>query len=89
MAESKLRLSKLDLKSGSLDKIVTSTISTIDNAPYVFEITNMNEAQLKSFMAKLTAPKKDDKNNNSDSDNNSSDNSADANNGNNNNQQQQ
>ena len=52
MVESKLRLSKLDLKSGSLDKIVTSTASTIDNAPYVFEITNMNDSQLKSFMDK-------------------------------------
>lgn len=76
MTESKLRLSKLDLKSGSLDKIVTSTISTIDNAPYVFEITNMNETQLKSFMDKLTAPKKDEN-----KDNNSSNNSGDNNNG--------
>ncbi len=57
LVESKLRISKLDLKSGSLDKIVTSTISTVDDAPYVFEITNMNDSQLKSFMDKLFAPK--------------------------------
>lgn len=84
MVGSKLRLSKLDLKSGSLDKIVTSTASTIDNAPYVFEITNMDENQLKSFMDKLTSsPKKDDPNNN-----NTNNNSGDNNNsGNNNNSQ--
>lgn len=84
MVGSKLRLSKLDLKSGSLDKIVTSTASTIDNAPYVFEITNMDENQLKSFMDQLTSsPKKDDPNNN-----NTNNNSGDNNNsGNNNNSQ--
>lgn len=53
MVESKLRLSKLDLKSGSLDSVVNSTLSTIDNAPYIFEITNMSDIQLKSFMQKL------------------------------------
>lgn len=53
LAESKLRLNKLDLKSGSLDQIVSSTISPIDSAPYVFEITNMSENQLKVFMSKL------------------------------------
>lgn len=53
LVESKLRLNKLDLKSGSLDTVVNSTVSTIDNAPYVFEITNMSEAQLKTFMDKL------------------------------------
>lgn len=53
LVESKLRLSKLDLKSGSLDTVVNSTVSTIDTAPYVFEITNMDDAQLQSFMDKL------------------------------------
>lgn len=53
MVESKLRLNKLDLKTGSLDKVVNSTISTVDNAPYIFEITNMSDAQLKIFMNKL------------------------------------
>lgn len=86
MVESKLRLSKLDLKSGSLDKIVTSTASTIDNAPYVFEITNMNDSQLKSFMDNLTSgPKKDGQNNDNNS-NGGSDNSQDNNNSNNNQQ---
>ena len=86
MVESKLRLSKLDLKSGSLDKIVTSTASTIDNAPYVFEITNMNDSQLKSFMDKLSSgPKKDCQNNDNNS-NGGSDNSQDNNNSNNNQQ---
>ena len=46
-------LSKLDLKAGSLDTVVNSTVSTIDTAPYIFEITNMNDAQLKSFFSKL------------------------------------
>lgn len=87
MVESKLRLSKLDLKSGSLDKIVTSTASTIDNAPYVFEITNMNDTQLKSFMDKLTSsPKKEGQNNDNNS-NGGSDNSQDNNSGGANNQQ--
>ena len=86
MVESKLRLSKLDLKSGSLDKIVTSTASTIDNAPYVFEITNMNDSQLKSFMDKLTSgPKKDSQNNDNNS-NGGSDNSQDNSNSDNNQQ---
>ena len=53
LIESKLRLSKLDLKAGSLDTVVDSTISTIDTAPYIFEITNMNDSELKSFFSKL------------------------------------
>lgn len=53
LIESKLRLSKLDLKAGSLDTVVSSTISTIDTAPYIFEITNMNDSELKSFFSKL------------------------------------
>lgn len=62
LMESKLRISKLDLKSGKLDTIISSTISTVDNAPYIFEITNMDDNQLKSFMDKLTGKSnKDDK----------------------------
>lgn len=53
LVDSKLRLSKLDLKAGSLDTVVTSTVSTIDNAPYIFEITNMSDTQLQTFMNKL------------------------------------
>ena len=55
LVDSKLRLSKLDLKAGSLDTVVTSTVSTIDNAPYIFEITNMSDSQLQTFMNKLAA----------------------------------
>ena len=64
LIESKLRISKLDLKAGSLDKVVNSTASTIDNAPYIFEITNMSESQLKTFMMNLAkeAKKADPKN---------------------------
>ena len=54
MTDSQLRLSKLDLKAGSLDTVVNSTISTVDTAPYIFEITNMSDTQLQSFMNKLT-----------------------------------
>ena len=80
LTDSKLRLSKLDLKSGSLDTVVNSTASTIDNAPYVFEITNMDENQLKSFMNKLSGKSdKNDKDNNSNSNNNNATN-ADSNN---------
>jgi len=94
LTDSKLRLSKLDLKSGSLDTVVNSTASTIDNAPYVFEITNMDENQLKSFMSKLSgnSDKKDNKDNNSNSNDNAQQ-QQDAQNNNNNaaasNEQQQ
>lgn len=57
LVESKLRLNKLDLKNGSLDSVVNNTASTIDTAPYVFEITNMSDAQLNSFMNKLVGGK--------------------------------
>ncbi|MGN0031969.1 MAG: hypothetical protein ACI37Q_08450 [Candidatus Gastranaerophilaceae bacterium] len=63
LTESQLRLSKLDLKAGSLDKVVNSTISTVDTAPYIFEITNMSDDQLKAFMNKLAGKASD---NNSD-----------------------
>jgi hypothetical protein len=68
LVDSGLKLSKLDLKAGSLDAVVNSTASTIDNAPYVFEITNMSDTQLQSFMDKLTGKetKKDSDKENSD-----------------------
>ena len=53
MAGSNLRLSKLDLKSESVDDVINGG-GSIDGAPYVFEITNMDEGQLKSFMDVLT-----------------------------------
>lgn len=59
LVESGLRLNKLDLKSGSLDNVVNDTVSTIDNAPYIFEITNMTETQLQIFMSKLVQSAKD------------------------------
>lgn len=74
LVESKLRLSKLDLKSGSLDKVITSTASTVDDAPYIFEITNMDKEQLQSFMDRLTgknAEKKDENSPDSQQENNS------------------
>ena len=60
-----MRISKLDLKSGSLDKVINSTASTVDAAPYMFEITNMDENQLKAFMDRISGkdPEKDKKNN--------------------------
>jgi hypothetical protein len=61
LIDSGLRLSKLDLKEGSLDDVVKSTASTIDNAPYVFEITNMSDDQLKSFMDNLIKKPEGDK----------------------------
>lgn len=78
LLESQLRISKLDLKAGSLDKVVNSTASTIDDAPYIFEITNMTEAQIKNHMkqlieeAKKAKEKKDNKSGNSSSDSDSS-----------------
>lgn len=64
LVESGLRLNKLDLKSGSLDKVVNDTASTIDNAPYIFEITNMSETQLEAFMTKLINAAKDEESQN-------------------------
>ena len=61
LVDSKLRLSKLDLKAGSLDKVVNSTVSTIDDAPYIFEITNMSESQLKVFTESLFQSEEDKK----------------------------
>lgn len=53
LVEAKLRLNKLDLKAGSLDTVINSNVSTVDTAPYVFEITNMSDAQLATFMNAL------------------------------------
>lgn len=69
LVESKLRLSKLDLKSGSLDQVVNSTVSTVDDAPYIFEITNMDEQELKSFMNRLMGKKEENNNNNNEENN--------------------
>ena len=52
LVESKLRLSKLDLKSSSLDEVIQNP-SNLSSAPYAFEITNMDEGQLSSFMNAL------------------------------------
>ena len=41
------------MKAGSLDSVVSSTTSIIDNAPYVFEITNMTEDELQQFEESL------------------------------------
>lgn len=53
LVEAKLRLNKLDLKAGSLDTVINSNVSTVDNAPYIFEITNMSDSQLATFMKAL------------------------------------
>lgn len=54
LAGSNLRLSKLDLKSESIDEVINGVGGTLDSSPYVFEITNMDESQLTSFMNNLT-----------------------------------
>ena len=59
LIESNLRLSKLNLKSGSLDNVLNSSESSIDNAPYLFEITNMNDNQMSSFAGALADKAKD------------------------------
>lgn len=71
LVESKLRLSKLDLKTETLDTIISNTASSVDNAPYIFEITNMDDKQLKSFMDKLTNKSEENKDNKENNDNNS------------------
>ncbi|MCM1339377.1 MAG: hypothetical protein NC191_06875 [Muribaculaceae bacterium] len=77
LTDSKIRISKLDLKSGKLDSIISSTISTVDNAPYIFEITNMDNDQLQSFMNRLTG--KTDNNDKKDSNSNENNNSGNNN----------
>ena len=59
LVESNLRISKLDLKAGSLDKVVNNTASTIDDAPYTFEITNLTEDELKDFKDTLLEREQD------------------------------
>lgn len=56
LVDSNLRVSNLGLRSGSLDKVVNDTVSPFDSAPYIFEITNMTDAQLQSYINKLTPP---------------------------------
>ena len=58
LVESSLRINKLDLKEGSLDKVVNSTSSTVDDAPYVFEITNLTDDELKEFKDSLLESEK-------------------------------
>ena len=53
--ESNLRLNKLDLKTGSIESVINSDTSNIDEAPYIFEITNMTDEQISSFMNSLRA----------------------------------
>lgn len=79
LVESKLRISKLDLKSGSLDKVINSTASTVDNAPYMFEITNMDDNQLKAFMDRLTGKDKENKDKNKNNNNNDNNDNNDNN----------
>lgn len=54
LVDSNLRVSNLGLRSGSLDKVVNDTISPFDSAPYIFEITNMSDAQLQRYINKVT-----------------------------------
>lgn len=54
LVDSNLRVSNLGLRSGSLDKVVNDTISPYDSAPYIFEITNMTDSQMQTFMNRLT-----------------------------------
>lgn len=55
----KLRLSKLDLKSESVDDVINGNSS--ESSPYIFEITNMDDNQLHMFMDALSGkePAKD------------------------------
>ncbi len=63
LIESKLRLNKLDLKADSLDTVINTSSTLIDSAPYVFEITNMDDSQLQSFMGALTSESAESKDN--------------------------
>ena len=62
LVESKLRLSKLDLQNSSLDDVISNS-QNLNSAPYAFEITNMDEGQLSSFMNALRSTTDDNKNN--------------------------
>jgi len=61
LVESKLRLSKLDLKTSSIDEVIQNS-SNSNSAPYAFEITNMDEGQLSSFMNALRSVGQDQDN---------------------------
>lgn len=74
LVESQLRLSKLDLKAESIDKVINSTVSTVDTAPYIFEITNMSDSQLKSFMDQLAGKATDNSNDSNNKTNNNNNN---------------
>lgn len=54
LADSNLRLSKLSLPSESTEDLINGISSLSGSNQYVFEITNMNEGQLSSFMNSLT-----------------------------------
>ena len=69
--EANLRLNKLDLKTGSLDTVINSETSSIDTAPYVFEITNMSDDQLKTFMKTLRNTNDENKENQNNQEDNS------------------
>ena len=62
LIETNLRLNKLDLKTGSIESVINSDSSNIDSAPYIFEITNMSDDQISSFMNLLRAGDKKDEN---------------------------
>lgn len=62
LVDSNLRVSNLGLRSGSLDKVVNETISPFDSAPYIFEITNMTDSQLQSYINKLNTTENTDEN---------------------------
>lgn len=62
LVDSNLRVSNLGLRSGSLDKVVNETISPFDSAPYIFEITNMTDSQLQSYINKLSPSTSSDEN---------------------------
>ena len=57
LVESKLRLSKLDMQTTSLEDVIENPSSI--NSPYIFEITNMDEGQLSSFMNALRSTPND------------------------------
>ena len=68
LVDSNLRLSKLDLKTSSLEDVIESSPSAY-NSPYVFEITNMDEGQLSSFMNALRNSGQDNNSGNQDEQN--------------------
>lgn len=79
LVESKLRLSKLDLKTSSLEEVIQNT-PNLSSAPYTFEITNMDEGQLSSFMNALRNSGQDNQDPNNQNPNNQDPNNQDHNN---------